>query len=92
MHREIKGDTIKPAFTPIITPPASVAFSTYSAFSFPLRKIIEVMKEPKTEESIARAVLIEALLFEFPVWRAALKDGQYIQRKIVPTIPKRFEW
>lgn len=87
----MNGVTNISAEVPIETPPARVAFKTYSAFSFPLCKAIEVNIDAKTEESIPIAVFIAALDFPFPTYNAPLKDGQYIHKKIVPINPNKFE-
>ena len=87
----MKGDTIILAEAPMITPPARVAFTTYSELSFPPWNNIEVIMLENTDAIIERVVFTAALCFVFPTSRAELNDGQYIHKKTVPMNEKRFE-
>lgn len=71
------------------TPPARVAFSMISISSFPKRNL-EVKAAERQLEAIERIVLQNILCCLGPVAKAPLKEGQYIQRKIVPIIAMVF--
>jgi len=82
--RATHGSHIKSQLDPIATPPARVALRMISISSFP-KKILEVQAELKTLPTIPIVVLTIILCYAVPSARAPLKDGQYIQRKILPT-------
>lgn len=67
------------------TPPAIVAFKTTSMSSLPLHSLANKHADI-TLVPIERYVLIMALCCYTPEPRAALKEGQYMNRKRVPTI------
>ena len=73
------------ADAPIATPPASVARIT-SSISSRCKVIRETPQAVMQLAEIDIKVLIAALCCAAPVAIAALKEGQYTQRKIVPTM------
>lgn len=70
---------------PIATPPASVELRRTSISSF-LAMILEKPHAVTQDEDIASTVLIITLYCCPDPASALLKDGQYIQRKSVPTM------
>jgi len=73
------------AAAPITTPPARVELSKTSMSNLPVRRR-EVYIATKVDEVIEIKVLITARCYCIPEPRIALKDGQYMKRKIVPII------
>jgi len=75
---------------PIATPPASVAFNINSISSFP--KMARLVKAaPRQLPLIARTVFTMTLYCCAPVARAPLNEGQYIHKKMLPTIATVFD-
>jgi hypothetical protein len=67
------------------TPPANVAFNITSISSLP-KRALHTNAAPTQLPPIARTVLTITLYYYAPTAKAPLNDGQYIHKKILPTI------
>ena len=85
-----QGSVIISETVPIATPPARVALSIISISSFP-KSALETKAAPTQLPLIARTVLTMTLYYAAPSAKAPLKDGQYIHKKILPTIATVFD-
>ena len=87
--KEYPGCSVKSQLDPIITPPANVEFRICSMSYFPLLNIGLKMNEAMQLAIMENVVLITIRCLTEPLVKTPLNEGQYIHRKIVPTIAIR---
>jgi len=87
---EPQGVTIISEADPIATPPARVALSIISISSLP-KRALATKAAPRQLPLIAKTVLTTTLYCAAPTAKAPLKEGQYIHKKILPTIATVFD-
>ena len=85
MIKAAAGDASKSQLDPMATPPARVALRTTSMSSAP-STYLEYPQAVMQLAEIESTVFTITLYWNDPEARAPLKLGQYIHKKIVPTI------
>jgi hypothetical protein len=85
-----QGSVIISETDPIATPPARVALSITSISSFP-KMALATKAAPTPLPAMARTVLTITLYCWAPTAKAPLNEGQYIHKKILPTIATVFD-